>query len=317
MRLLTPLIVCLFLRALQGAEDPLAVARQFTAQLTLEQTGDEKLFAAAGKDRAQTLLLAVMRKGQGNEATAADWTGLHRAVSGLIELYIWSGDPFRASIYSGEQQRYYGSLEHDYTAGLEFAQRAYDLHENSGQPLSQFLNLKAIGENLLHLARPREALDAFHRAQQCMDDRYSITAAITWRRILQADVAARDFPAAEADLQLFQDAARSAPPLFQAHSILGGAEIRMEQGRFPAALDGLKQARALMQNGPEAATFSYEITADLLSCLLDAMFMLPYDEALATAHRMESDFPGLPIPIVPFAAGVIRMRRRMAGDVDG
>lgn len=317
MRTLVLIACSIALPALRGAEDELTAAREFTAQLTMDQRADESIFTAAGRDRAQRLLSVTMEKGQRPDATAADRMGLHRAISGLIELHIWTADYYKASFYANVQQLFYGMLEHDYAEGLKFAQQAYDLQEKSGQKFSQFLNLKAIGENLLNLARPREAIDYFHRAQECMDERFSTTATFTWRLILQAEVAMHDFAAAEADLRRFQNEARSGPALFLAHSILGEAEIRMEQGRFPAALDALKRAQLSIANDPKAETFSVEIAKDLMSCLLDAMRMLPYDESLALARRVKSEFPGLPISLAPFAEQAIRVRRRMAGDIDG
>jgi len=310
-------VCCLAASTPAAAQDALTVARQFTAQLKLDQTADEKLFAAAGKDRSQALLLAVMQKGQAVEATAADWTALHRSITGLIELHIWSGDPFKASFYAGLQQHYYGMLEHDYSSALQFAKRAYELHEKSGQQASQFLNLKAIGENLLNLARPAEARQYFRRAQQCMDEPYSATAALTWRRIMQADLAEHDFAAAEADLKSFQDAALSGPARFRADSLLGEAEVRIGQQRFPEVLDALKRVQPIIKNEAEADSFAYEIVKDLLSCAMDAMWMLPFDESAALAKRIGSEFPGLPVSVESVAQLAIRARRRMAGDIEG
>src|SRR5437879_3967718 len=96
--------------ALAAADEQQALlepGRRFTAELKLNPGADAKLFVAAGFERAQMLLSAVMAQGQERDATAEDWTNLHRAMAGLIELNIQRGQLFTAAVMANMQSNFY------------------------------------------------------------------------------------------------------------------------------------------------------------------------------------------------------------------
>src|ERR1035438_2041452 len=96
------LIAALSCPSLAAAADPalLAAGQLFTTQLKLTQEADAALFQAAGLDRAVALLSAVQARGQEPDATTEDWTAMHRATAGLVELFVQKGELFRASLFA-------------------------------------------------------------------------------------------------------------------------------------------------------------------------------------------------------------------------
>src|ERR1017187_4194335 len=62
--------------------------RRLVAQLKLEPSADEVVFQAAGLDRSNQLMEAVVQAGLDGNATLDDWANLHRALAGQTELAI-------------------------------------------------------------------------------------------------------------------------------------------------------------------------------------------------------------------------------------
>src|SRR4051794_38782684 len=121
---LRPLVFSLALAWTCAAQSPpdaatLTAGRQLTSELKLDTDADRVLFERLGYDRASALLTAVMNRGMDSKATAAEWTEMHRATTGLVELYVAKGELFRAAVYAGFQEIYYRNDEGDYAKALE------------------------------------------------------------------------------------------------------------------------------------------------------------------------------------------------------
>src|SRR4051812_1957406 len=145
-----------------AADGPLLEpGRRLVAQLQFDPTADAVLFRAAGLENSQKLLSAVLSQGQDRNATTDDWTNLHRAADGLVELFLLQDQTFKASIFAGLQSMFYRNLEHDYTRALAASQRAVDLQEKAGEKTTLDIAIQAVGANLLSLGRLDEALDAY------------------------------------------------------------------------------------------------------------------------------------------------------------
>src|SRR5947208_1995881 len=80
-------------------EGTLRQGRDLVAALRLDQAADTELFERYGLERAGTLLNAVMSRGLALTATPQEWTEMHRAIEGLIELAVARGELFRAAVY--------------------------------------------------------------------------------------------------------------------------------------------------------------------------------------------------------------------------
>ncbi len=312
------LLVVLWLApSLHGRADDLPAGRAFTAQLRLDQAADEALFQAAGAERSEALLTAVMENGQSSDATAEDWTYLHRAIGGLIELAVFRGNPAQAATYCGFQQMYFRTLEHDYASALAFSQQGLELQLRSAQPQAQYLHQKNIGENLLKLRRPQEAAAILELALRGNPDPSGATAAVTWREIVDAHIATPDPAAAERTLDQFLAAAVSGPPLFRGHALLAKAVWLIDREQYGPALDALQQAAEAVKHDSKAIAFQYEISTQIVACVMAAIGDLPFDEAVSLADRIGRDFQDLPLPVASLTQDAIRMRRRLAGDIEG
>jgi CHAT domain-containing protein len=298
------------------AQDLLPAGRAFTAQLRLEQAADESLFRAVGADRAEALLNVVMEKGQQPEATAEDWAQLHRALGGLIELSIFQGNPARAAAYCGYQQMYYRILEHDYAAALTSSERGLELQSRSEQPQARYLHQKTIGENLLKLGRAEDAAGALEQALEGNPDPFGATAAVTWREIVDAQLAAGKPARAKETLDRFLAEAQSGPALFRGHALLAQAVWLIDREKYTDAVEALRQSAQAVRGDSKAISFQFEIGTQALYCLLAAMGGLPFEDAVALSERIGRDFQELPFPVASLANGVIRMRRRLAGDIE-
>ncbi len=239
---------------------------------------------------------------------------MHRAVSGLVEVYLIEGNPLKASVFSNIQSQLYRNYDEDEARALEAAQRALALKRTAGETSSLFVDQAAIGTILLALGRPGEAVVSFRAARDGEPDPLSNHAAIQWRSIVQADLAMSDVKAARADAHAFSQRALRAPASFRAHSLLASSEVDAAENQFDAALDDVKSARALVQQDPARETMEIECAATLATLVLDTTRSLPFDEALALAERIDREFPGLVIEITPFARAAIRSRERLSGD---
>jgi hypothetical protein len=62
--------------------------------------GDQALLECPGFERAAQLLAVVMNRGLEARATSQEWTEMHRALAGLIELSVAQGAFFKAAVYA-------------------------------------------------------------------------------------------------------------------------------------------------------------------------------------------------------------------------
>ncbi len=297
----------------------LAVGRQLVAQLKMDQTADTAVFQQVGTDRAMAAMMAVMNRGQEVSATPQEWKELHRAIDGLIELDIGKGELFRAAVFSNFQEIYYRQDEGDYTAALTSAHRSLDLQERSGQTTTLYICWKNLGEDLLHLGRVEEGLDALYHAHRIIDDPVSSTASLIWREIVDGEIARKNLPAAQRECAAFaqQAEAASGAEVFRGSSWLARADVAMEEGRYSDAVDSVRSAIQALATSKEKDLFGYECASELASLGVVAMDALPYTEAMALMGRIDREFPTLPFSMSAFARQSMVHRRRLAGDYEG
>lgn len=300
-----------------AAQDPLAAARQFTAQLTLNPAADAKLFQAAGPDRSSALLTSIVTFGQSKQATPDDWKALHKALAGIVELWESQGQLFKAAIFAGYQESLYNTLEHDYPSALAAGRQALALQEQAGERATLSLPHYAIGSDLLNLGRTAEAIAELRTALTLEPTPLTAVSATHWRKLVTSLIATGDLAAAETETQRLLPAAAGAPPLFHARALLAQADIQIAHRNFAAALDAVKQARAIELDPNDRALFDIDASYELLVCVLDSMHGAAYDETLRLAAQIDRDFPHLAIAVTPFARLAVTARRRLAGDLEG
>jgi CHAT domain-containing protein len=313
------LIAGLFCGFLAAADDPalLEAGRRFTAELKLDSEADAKLFQAAGLDRAVALLSAVTSRGQQPDATTGDWAAMHRATAGLVELYVQKGELFRASLLAYVQSLHYRNFERDHAAALGAARQALELQRKSGVTENIDIAWSAVASEQISLGRLDEAAAGLRQARDTTTDQFANRAARLWRDIVQVELARHRRPEAAVELARLLDVARAAPVYFRGQALLAQADVRMEAGEYDAALESIQSARQGMKGDSNAAEFDYEAVNLLMTCVLDAMNVLPYAESLALSRRIDTEFQGLPVEVAPFAQLAMRTRRRLAGDIDG
>jgi CHAT domain-containing protein len=299
-------------------DDTLAAGREFVAALKLDQAADAAVFQQVGQERSAVLMTAVMSRGQGVSATTREWTDMHRALNGLIELYVAKGELFRAAVFGNLQDQYYRNDEGDYTAALAAARQALDLQQRSGQPATLYIGWKNVGEDLIRLGRVDEGLDALYQAHRSIDDPSGSAASVIWRGIVHGEISRHNLEAArrESDAFVRQSEATATPQLFRGSALLARADLEMEEAHYGNALDSVKAA-SLAVTGKEAELFLYEPVYALMSLGLVAMESLPYADAMALIGRIDHEFPKLPFPISAYARQMLDYRRRLAGDFEG
>jgi hypothetical protein len=129
--------------------------RRFVAQLKLEQSADTILFQATGLDRSNQFMEAVVNAGLDAAATLDDWSNLHRALTGQVELAILHGNFGGATTYLTLQVGYYNALESDYQAALETARQNLEMQKKHQPGLLPF-GYTAIGDaKIFAMACPR------------------------------------------------------------------------------------------------------------------------------------------------------------------
>ncbi len=293
----------------------LAEARVLLSRLTGNAAADAPVFRSAGAACATELFIALMQQGQGIGASPEDIAGLHRAIDGLVEVQVFQGDLFKASVYQSFQDTYY-RMDQNFEAALAAARNGLELQMRSGQTGTAYLNHKAIGGDLLSLGRPAEALAELRVAEQLLPNATDATAATLKRDIVQTMLALHDQEGARRECDAMQ-AAREAPPLFRARGKMAFSDILFQEGKFAEGVEAVKQATALLPPGEEAEKFAPEAASQVLSGLLDGLRSLPYQEAIALARHADVEIPGLPISVSGFARSLVKQRRRLAGDVDG
>ena len=144
----------------------LAAGRQLVQQLTFSEEADRRILERIGLDRAGPLLAAVMDKGFEARATPSEWTEMHRAIAGLIEIRVIRGELFAAAVLANIQAVYYRTDEEDYNAALEASRQALALQQKSGETKTLFLCWQNVGEDLIRLGRVDEGLDALIRLKE-------------------------------------------------------------------------------------------------------------------------------------------------------
>ena len=313
--------LCLTLSAsclAQNVVDPTApAAQEFVAELKLDQAADQMQFERAGFERASSLLSAVMNRGIATSATPQEWTEMHRAIAGLIELSVAKGELFKAAVYANLQDVHYRNDEGDYGAALAAARQALELQQRSGQTATLYIDWKNIGENLIRLGNVEEGLDALYQARQAIDNPSSSISAIIWREIVDGEIARQNLDAAQRECDGFlRQADASSSALFRGRALLTRSRLEMEAGRYNDALNSIRAAGQDLVGDKDAVTFSYESLDDLLSMVLLAMNSIPYNEAMDLAHRIEREFPDLPIAVSAEARRAMDYRRRLAGQFD-
>ncbi|MDD5544002.1 MAG: CHAT domain-containing protein [Acidobacteriia bacterium] len=291
--------------------------QQLLSQLKFQPQQDAGLFVGYGIARAASVLSAVMAKGQATTATADDWVNLHRALDALIELYESRGDFMRAAVYANAQNIYYRNHEEDYVAALAVSRKALELQQRSGQTATLYIPYQYIAQDLVSLGRLDEGIQQYRQAQKVMNDPTSDHAANLWSDLIRADLAGHKVGAARADLDQFQQQARSATPYFQARALLAQSDVAIETEKYDDVLSFVHEALDRVKGQPKAEDFSYEVASQLMTCVLASMQSLSYQDATSLAGRIDKEFPSLPFSVSPFAQLAIRMRRRMAGDFDG
>ncbi len=175
----------------------------------------------------------------------------------------------------------------------------------------------AVATNLTSLGRLEEASVAFQQARAVTTEPFTNRAARLWRDIVELELTRRRSSEAAQEVARFLDMARAAPAYFRAQALLAQAEMWLDGGNYDGALEAIRSARQGMQGDTKAADFDYEAVHLLMTCVLDAMNVLPYPEALALSRRIDTEFPGMPVDLAPFAELAMRTRRRLAGDIEG
>lgn len=304
--------------AAQTTEDAtLREGRELVASLKLDQASDAAVFERIGMERAGTLLNAVMNRGLAAGATPNEWTEMHRAIAGLIELSVARGELFRAAVYANFQDVYYRNYEADYNAALAAARQQLDLQQRSKQTATLYIAWKNIGENLIRLGRVDEGVDALYQSQRLVDDPTSTVAAIVRREIIDAEIARGHGDAARREVASFVQAATpAAPALFRGRTALAQSRLEVEDGQYDQALASMHAATKAMAGDKAAADFALEVLNDLMSMVLLTMNVVPFEQALGIAQRIDREFPDLPISMSAQAHLAIDYRRRLAGQFD-
>ncbi len=307
--LLTVLIGILVLCAFCAAQDELAEGRKLASRLGAGDAADLATLQSVGFDRAEHLLMAVVNQGQSKEATTEDWLNLHRGLDGLIALNSSRRNFLQASVYASFQDAFYRKLEGDNRAALAAAKSALDLHIRSGVAENLERSFAAYGRALVAAGDPEQAVAQFRQARTRARNQRSAAAGQDWRAIVLAELAANHAVSAREEAERFVAAAPAVGP-FRGSAHLAMSDVLLAEARYDDAVNELQRARG-------AGLDDWEVASQALSFVLMSMRTLRYDQAMALAKRMETEFPGLPVPIPAFARQAIEVRRRLAGDIAG
>lgn len=220
----------------------------------------------------------------------------------------------RASVEASVQSIQYRNAN-DFQSALAASQRALEFHQQSGIRENLDLQWAAVAENLRSLGRLDEALAAYRQAQSLQTGTTTARATV-WRDIVLTEISLGRLDDAERNVIAFMKAASAAPPAFQAESRIALSDLRMASGRHADAVEAIREAVELAHSDPAEERIRLEALAQLMVCVVDAMRILPYDQAMALAQRMDTENPGLLFPVAPFARRAIHVRRRLAGEFD-
>ena len=301
-------------------------ALKFVAQLKREPAADAILFQAAGQDQSSKLMLAVVHAGASADATQADWANTHLALDGLIELETLRGNVPRVSSYLTYQEALYNAYEGDTEKALQTA-RALAAYESAhGQEQLLPLVHKAIGDDLRRLGRLKEGIAEFHEAERlapALGTAASKTAYTEgwygnlWLDTVKAQIELPDLEAAQNEARDFQGRVQASSPRLRAQARIGLAAVALAQGKYTAALDGVREARALLKDTPEKTSMDLDAAVIVGTVIQDTIGTLEYSEAVATATRIAAEFGDLNLGVEALARTSLLIRRRLSGDLDG
>ena len=290
-------------------QDSLSKGRSLARALQLDQKVDAAMMAAVGYDQAQALLMEVVTQGQSPSATAADWTNLHRATEGLIELYVAKGEILKASVFASIQDGFYRNLDHNYPAALRAARLALQLHRDSSSSSNLSVTLGAVGRDLRATGVPAEAIGYIQEALSRVETPTSKSAGGLWRDLVQTQLESGNLTLARAEADRFMAASRKNGQPLRAVAFLANSDVLIAEKKYGLAIDALRLAR-------QAGADMLELTSQLLSCVLLSMRSLHYAEAMQLAQRVELEFRDLPLSAATFARQAIQVRRLMSGAID-
>ncbi|HWG21788.1 MAG TPA: CHAT domain-containing protein [Terracidiphilus sp.] len=308
-----------FSQQVPGAD--LAQGRELVARLSASTppdiSADDALFHQVGYDQAVKALLAVQSQGSGPAATSEDWLAMHRALTGLVELFTAQKQYLKAGIFATLQESAYIRCEGDYNAAFAAARQALDLQQQSGELATLYLPWKNIAQDLIHLGRIKEGEAAFAQAHSLLHGSTDSMAGDLWRELIAAESSNGDSAAAHKESEEFLRAAGPAtPPAFRAYSLLAAADVAMDDHRYADATARIHESLRAIKGDPNPTLFGYEALNTLLTLGLQAIDSMPYDQALSFCKSLDKDFPGMPVPMSSFAHEILNHRRRLAGQFD-
>ena len=297
--------------------------RRLVAQLKLEPAADGVLFQTTGLDRSNQLMDAVVHAGQDSNATLDDWANLHRALAGQAELAIQRGAFFGAITSLASQERWYNNLEGDYNASLR---AAIELVEVEKAHLPELLPsaYKTLGDDLRKLGRTREALDAYREARRlgatsggpAADAPSQGWFSALWLRVVETEIQSGDLDAARTETNQFLAEAGTGMPAFRIDALMASAQTMVAEGRYPAAIDAVKQARALVNDPNPMAPLNVELSNIAGTIVTEMLGSLDYTEAMTVGQRLQAELGDL-LLVEPLVQSSILVRRRLGGDLDG
>ena len=301
-------------------------AQKFVAQLKREPAADAMLFQATGQDQALKLMLLVVHAGASPDATLTDWANTHLALDGLIELETLRGDTRQASQYLVYQEALYNAYEGDAQKALQTARALASYESEHGKEQLLPLAYKAIGDDLQRLGKHKEAIAEFHKAEKRAPSMGSaaLKAGYTegwvgnlWLDTVKAEIELPDLEAAQHEASKFQQRVPVGAPLLLAKAQIAEAAVALAEGKYDAALAGVKQACALVHDPAEKESVNLDAAVIVATVLQDTIGKLDYSEAIATAKQIAAEFADLKLGVEAMARTSVLIRRRLAGDLDG
>lgn len=301
-----------------NAGDTLARGRALLQRLTLHPDSDAAVFAALPANEPETLLMAVVTAGQGYRSDPTLWPAMHRALSALVEVAVYRRQESKAAAWESFQATLYQNYDLDYAQALAASERALVLAEKFVPPAQQVSYVSNVGLALYRLGRIDDARTYLARARDAAPATFDLVMATTRRTIVNADLLEENLDAASAEVAAFRTAAANpgTPAVFRAYVDLAASDVQMEKGDYGGMLRSVHDALTVAGSDRDTEIVRYACVVQVLEGVIAASSSLSYDEALALAKRIGSEFPSLPVPVEPFAEATIRRRRRAAGDLD-
>jgi CHAT domain-containing protein len=303
------------------ASPDLAQGRALLSQLKIAPVSnglaDEEIFRHLGVSQSEKALMAVAANGQTPAATTEDWAEMHRAYDALIELNIGEQQLFKASIYANLQDAAYRNTEEDYVSAVAAARQALDLQQRAGQTATISIPWDNLGQDLIHLGRIGEGVEALYQARKLIQDQTSPLSSEIWSKIISAEWARGNQTLARTESTAFLAAAGpSSPPDFRAGALLAAANLAIDDHRYDDATARVHEALTAIKGAPTEILIGYQALDVLLAMGLEATNSMPYDQAITLCGHLDKDFPALPISISAFVHTIENHRRRLAGQFD-